>query len=87
MCGMSSHCNHYLEGWVLKGLDGLYIMFLSVQKTLVTDVLCFSLGLLRTAHLPVMTMAQIASLVMDCYLKALYHMYNSDLLRLDRTSA
>ena len=42
------------------------------------QVLCFSLGLLQTAYLLVMTMAQIVSLVMDCYLVALYHMYDTD---------
>ena len=41
-------------------------------------MLRFSLGLLRTAYLPVMTTARTASLVMDSYLKALYHMYDSD---------
>ena len=41
-------------------------------------LLCFSLGLLRTAYLPVMTTAQIAPLVMDSYLVVLYHMYDSD---------
>ena len=36
-----------------------------------------SLGLLRTDHLPVMTTARISSLVMDSYLVALYHMYDT----------
>ena len=44
----------------------------------VGGVLRFSLGLLRTAYSPVMTMAQTASLVMDSYLVALYHMYDTD---------
>ena len=37
-----------------------------------------SLGLLRTDLLPVMTTARIASLVMDSYLVALYHVYDND---------
>ena len=37
-----------------------------------------ALGLLWTDHLPVMTTAQIASLVMDSYLVALYHVYDND---------
>ena len=37
-----------------------------------------SLGLLRTDHLLVMTTARIASLVMDSYLVALYHVYDND---------
>ena len=41
-------------------------------------MLRFSLGLLRTAHLPVMTTARTASLVMDYYLEVVYHMYDSD---------
>ena len=39
-------------------------------------MLCFSLGLARTAYLPVMTTARTALLVMDYYLDALYHMYD-----------
>ena len=49
-----------------------------IKDVLEHFVLHFSLGLLRTAYLPVMTTAQIASLVMDCYLKASYHMYDND---------
>ena len=41
-------------------------------------MLRFSLGLLRTAYLPVMTTARITPLVMDSYLMALYHMYDTD---------
>ena len=41
-------------------------------------VLHFSLGLLRTDRLPVMTTARTASLVMDSYLVVSYHMYDSD---------
>ena len=41
-------------------------------------VLHFSLGLLWTAHLLVMTTAQIASLVMDLPSVVLYHMYDTD---------
>ena len=41
-------------------------------------MLRFSLVLARTASLPVMTTARTALLVMDYYLEALYHMYDSD---------
>ena len=41
-------------------------------------MLRFSLGLARTAYLPVMTTARITLLVMDYYPEALYHMYDSD---------
>ena len=41
-------------------------------------MLRFSLGLARTAYLPVMTTARIVSLVMDYYRVALYHVYDSD---------
>ena len=41
-------------------------------------LLRFSLGLLWTAYLPVMTTARIASLVMDLSSVALYHMYDTD---------
>ena len=52
-------------------------MELGVDVTCAT-LLRFSLGLARTAYLPVMTTARIALLVMDYYLEALYHMYDSD---------
>ena len=42
------------------------------------QLLRISLGLAWTAYLPVMTTARIASLVMDYYQVALYHMYDSD---------
>ena len=41
-------------------------------------MLRFSLGLLQTVCLPVITMARIALLVMDYYLMASYHMYDTD---------
>src|ERR1700733_8312593 len=40
-------------------------------------LLRFPFGLLQTNHLPVMTTARIVSLVMDSYLTALYHMYDT----------
>ena len=57
------------------------VMFVFILELLNWEghlVLRFSSGLLQTARLPVMTTARIASLVMDPYLVALYHMYNND---------
>ena len=48
------------------------------KEKVAAELLRFSLGLLRTAYLPVMTMARTAPLVMDSYLVALYQVYDSD---------
>ena len=63
-------------GWCLLGLGRMKMNEgIRAEKGV---MLHFSLGLLWTAYLLVMTMAWIVSLVMDTYLVALYHMYDTD---------
>ena len=78
-----SHGGAYMvEGCLSLGSDWLAVVqsldpsYIAAHCT--STLLRFSLGLLWTAYLPVMTTARIASLVMDSYLVALYQVYDSD---------